>query len=248
MASTEKPAEDIRDHFLKLQKRCEEILTESFAGESAQLMASSRELHFEIDAWVDALETRKETQLLRTASLEYEFALLSLAQGQYRQAFKSLRLVLELSLQAVHLSANELALRAWLANQADTIWAAIVDEEKGIYSPQFVSIFFPDLKDDVPHYLGIAGSLYRECSECVHGNVPKHITLPTSLTFSKSIFDLWHEKAGFVARCIHFTLCLRYLCDLTPQQIAKLEPTLSERVGHISAIRQCLGGPTEPKI
>jgi len=69
----------------------------------------------------------------------------ALAQGHYRHAFKGLSLVLELCLQAVALSANELCLREWPDNRRDTVWGVIVDDANGVFSKQFAHAFFPSL-------------------------------------------------------------------------------------------------------
>ena len=102
---------DIRAYFKELQKKCDEILSASLTAPNDTLMASSRQFSLELGAWQQVLGKRREAELLRVAALEYEFALLALAQGHYRHAFKSLRLVLELCLQAVLLSSNEVGLR-----------------------------------------------------------------------------------------------------------------------------------------
>lgn len=236
---------DIKAYFQELQKKCDAILAVSLADPNAALIAASRQFSLEIDVWQQAISSRREAELLRTATLEFEFALLALCQGHYRHAFKSLRLVLELCLQAVHLSANEMRLREWLDNRSDTVWNAIVEDENGVFSQRFAQAFFPELAVHIPHYRSMAISVYRECSECVHGNMPKHVPLPASLAFDKDVFSLWHSKAAIVARVVHFSLCLRYLKDLNEAAVARLEPSLSDRLGHVTEIRNRLGGPTK---
>jgi hypothetical protein len=220
----ETPGSDIQAYFRALQSKCDNVLLTSLTAQNATLMASSRQFWLELEAWRKILDERLEAELLKVASLEYEFALLALAQGQYRHAFKTLRLVLELCLQAITLSANELRLREWLDNRSDTIWNQIIDEESGVFSKRFALAFFPDLAIHVQNYRSLAVSVYRECSECVHGNIPKHVPLPTSLEFDAEVFALWHSKSEIVARIVHFGLCLRYLCDLKDSEITTLEP------------------------
>ena len=245
-AASPKPQSfDIQAYFRELQKKSDEILATSLEDANAGLMASSRQFCVELAAWHQVTGIRRESELLRIAGLEYDFALLALAQGHYRHAFKGLRLVLELCLQAVSLSANELCLREWLDNRRDTVWSVIVDEQTGVFSKQFAQAFFPELASHVQHYRGLATSIYRECSECVHGNIPKHVLLPTSLAFDKDVFFLWHSKAAVVARIVHFGLCLRYLADLSDAEVSSLEPSLSDRLGHVAEIRSRLGGPTK---
>lgn len=229
--------------YQNLQEACGKILAESSDGDNARRLAEGHAYIQELESWAQVLEPRKECQLLGVAVREYQLALLALAQGLYRQAFKGLRLVLELCLQSVHLSAYQVELREWLESRKDTIWSTLVNTDNGVLSVRFALAFFPDLKDHVRHYHSLASQLYRECSECVHGNVPKHIILPDSLEFSGESFALWLEKAQNAALVIAFTLALRYLKELNDEELKVLEHDVVDRLGHIAAIRAHFGGP-----
>ena len=108
---------------------------------------------------------------------------------------------------------------------------------------RFARCSFPSLELHLASYGALAEQVYRECSECVHGNVPKHVPLPDSLAFSQNSFDLWHTKADVVALLFHFVLVMRYLQELSPVDIQKLEAALLARVGHVQEIRVAMGGP-----
>lgn len=236
---------DIKQYIAQLHKRCGQILTVSMTGANLGVVAGSHQFTYELSAWCKILENRTESELIKVATMEYELSLLALTQGHYRHSFKALRLVLEVSLQAVHLSVNEICLREWLDNSVDTFWSSIVNEDQGIFSARFTKAFFPELLKHVQHYRSLAITVYRECSECVHGNMPKYIPLPTSLDFNQDVFDLWHSKAEVVALIIHFALSIRYLSDLSERDIAVIEPFLTDRLGHIEEVRRLLGGPTK---
>lgn len=234
---------EITKYFNQLHEKCGQILIVSTQATNSTIVAESLQFATELERWSKVLEHRAESKLLKAAALEYQFALLALAQGHYRHSFKSLRLVLELALQAIQLSANEISLREWLDNRIDTNWSSIVDEDNGVFSKRFSNAFFPELSGHVQHHRGLSISIYRECSECVHGNTPKHIPLPLSLEFNQEVFNLWHAKAELVALILHFTLSLRYLTSLTESEIVVLEPFLNDRLGHLHEIRRLLGGP-----
>jgi hypothetical protein len=238
-------SESIAMHFGQLHEKCGKILENSMAGSNMELVARSHQFASELESWCKILNKRTEVELLKVATIEYTFALLALTQGHYRHSFKALRLVLELTLQAVLLSTNEICLREWIDNRIDTLWSSIVCEENGVFSTRFTKAFFPDLIIHVQHYRGMATSIYRECSECVHGNIPKHVPLPSSLEFNQEAFKLWHSKADIVAMILHFVLSLRYLRDLSENEILDIEPFLTDRLGHLEEIRQLLGGPTK---
>jgi len=236
---------DITKYFNQLHEKCGQILTSSMAGSNLEIVAGSHQFAYELQGWCNILDQRTEVELLKVAAMEYELALLALAQGHYRHSFKALRLVLELTLQAVYLSASEICLREWLDSRIDTIWSLIVDENNGVFSVRFAKAFFPDLITHVKHHQGLAISIYRECSECVHGNIPKHIPLPSSLDFNQEVFTLWHSKAEVVALILHFALSMRYLPDLSEKDIIEVEPFLTDHLGHLKEIRQLFGGPTK---
>ena len=134
-------------------------------------------------------------------------------------------------------------LREWLQNKKDTVWGVLVDRENGVFSMRFARCFFPSLEPHLAPYGALAEQVYRECSECVHGNVPKHVPLPDSLAFSSSSFDLWHAKADVVALLFHFVLVMRYFAELAGADVQKLEAALLARVGHVQEIRVAMGGP-----
>lgn len=228
--------------YKRLHDASGEIVLASLQAQYASLMAESHAFLPELERWAEVIKPNKEQHLFIVAAQEYQYALLALAQGLYRQAFKGLRLVLELCLQAIYLSAHKVELEEWLTNRKDTVWGAVVDENNGVLSIRFANAFFPDLKEDVRHHRGLAEQLYRECSECVHGNMQKHIPLPTSLTFSAESFELWHRKAAGVSLVIEFALSIRYLRDMPAEQMKTLEHDLLDRLGHVAAIRRRFGG------
>jgi hypothetical protein len=221
----------------RLHGQCSQTLDRSFQGENEALLGESYLFACDLDAWKKAIDGELEVRLVETAASEYVLAILNVCQGQYRNGFKGLRLVLELCLQSTYLSAN-LVLRAeWLKGEQDTIWATLVDADKGPLSVRSCRAFFPDLSEHVGHFRQIGQTLYRELSECIHGNVPNCIPLPTSLEFSQETFDLWHSKAKLVRLVVHFAFTLRYLNGLSAANRSPLETAVNEQLGHIAAIR-----------
>jgi len=76
-----------------MHDRCGKILAESFKEENNILIhAKSHNFISDIEKWIDILSERYEIRSLSYALQEYQFALLAVVQGQYRQAFISLRL------------------------------------------------------------------------------------------------------------------------------------------------------------
>ena len=101
-----------------------------------------------------------------------------------------------------------------------------MDKDKGVFSHKFCRAFFSELKDEVNHFSAITLKVYRECSEYVHGNRVVIDKIPNNLEYSKELFYEWNTKADIIRRVILFTLCLRYLKHLKPEDIKKIESTI----------------------
>lgn len=157
----------------------------------------------------------------------------------------SLRLFFELTLAAIHFSSMEVELRIWLRSERYIKWAALMDEESGVFSRRFARAFCEELVEETSTYATIASKIYRECSEYVHGTANTQGMLPNVLTYANGIFHEWNDKADSVRLVVSFALCVRYLGSLESEQRAKLESTIMDHVGHIPAIRAMLGGPKE---
>ena len=229
-------------HYQRLQEKCAEIMKQTFLiHENIDVQARSQQLLSELDGWAAAVTGESETLLLKAVCKELQYALLAVAQGQYREAFKGLRLVIELTLQIIHLSANRLELQEWLGGRRDTVWSQLADDENGVLSVRYAMAFFPDLEDSISHYRGLTKALYRECSECVHGNVPQYISVPDVFEFNQASFTLWHSKLDVAALVVNFALAVRYCHELGRDSLSTLEVALLDRLGHVSAIRHFFG-------
>lgn len=165
-----------------------------------------------------------------------------MCQSQYRNSFTGLRLVLELYLQGIFLSVDLLGLDEWLSSEKDTIWASIIDSSSGVFSKKFCRAFFPDLETFSGNFETMARTLYRELSECTHGNMPRSIVIPTSLSFNQDAFDMWMSKCATLRLVLHYSLTLRYLKELSTDQRFLMEGALVDQLGRIPAIRSYLGG------
>lgn len=227
----------------RLHQACTQAMSTSFDGGREAQLAQQFVFGAELEPWLSALAGRPEQALYEIAHREYFIAMLNLAQGQYRNAFKGLRLVLELHLQGILLSTDPIGLSEWLRNAKDTSWTAIVDEEKGVFSPRFAKAFFPALEDRMGAYRGVAKAIYKELSETTHGNVANAIHLPDSIGFSEDAFATWCEKAETVRSTVHFGLTLRYLSEFDGERTGLVETMLLDRLGSVAAVRERLGGP-----
>jgi len=231
-------------YYTKLHTECGNILETSFQTDN-ELCSISHHFILDFEKWIEALGERPEVYLLKMALREYQYSLLALLIGQYRQAFMALRLFLELSLSVVHFSANELDFRVWQRNEKDINWKILIDSDKGIFSKYFVQAFNENLVNEASHYKVMAEKVYRECSEYVHGNAYTHTMLPDKLEFIEEVFFDWQEKAKSVRLIVSFAFCARYLYFLNEDNRNLLEPIIMDELGHLDVIRSFFGGTTE---
>jgi hypothetical protein len=233
------------DYYENLHHACGEVLTESFAADTAGSHASSHSFVSDLEQWYALLKDRPEGPILKAALAEYQFALLAVVQGQYRQAFMALRLSFELIMGTSYFSANEFQLRQWLCGERDLVWSALIDAESGVLSKQFVKAFYEELAEEALQYRAMGQEVYRECSEYVHGNALTHTSLYGKVSFQQKAFDAWHDKARTVRLVSSFALCARYVYLTDSTNRSKLETVLIDNLGHMPAIRRILGAPVE---
>lgn len=226
-----------------LHRVCSETLAACFEEQHALMMNKSCGLCHDLSTWVRVLNRLQECLLYAKAEQEYLTAMLNLAQGQYRNAFKGLRLVLELCLQGIYLSANLVELKEWLNNSCDTNWSKLTNPDTSPLGTRFCKAFFPELSGNANNFLTMAVTVYRELSEAIHGNVPYHLPLPDSFEFCYEVFNLWHEKSETIRLLLTFCFCSRYLKDFSDDNRREVESICVDQLGHIESIRILFGGP-----
>ncbi|GAE65291.1 hypothetical protein H3Z85_19200 [Chryseobacterium indologenes] len=226
----------VKDHYEKLGKKALEIQNESLADEDLLLLSTNHAFLHDFAEWLDILKDRPEINILQNAIKEYQIGIFSNSLGLYQQAFMGLRFFLERTLVAILFSANEIELNLWKIGERDTYWNELLDKDKGIFSHKFCKAFFPELKDELNHFNVITSKVYRECSEYVHGNKTVIDKIPNSFEYSKELFHEWNSKADIIRRVILFTLCLRYLKHLKPEDVKKIENTITDEFKGITQI------------
>ena len=202
-----------------------------------QPLVTSHNYLLDYDKLKVAIDDRPEVSVLNLAVKEYQFALYALCSGQYRYAFGGIRLFFELMLSVVQFSAHEIDYHLWYKDKKDINWAALKNQETGIFSVNFIRAFNPDLADRGKQYSAIAESVYRECSEFVHGNALTHHNLPNDISFHEEAFSAWHTKASVMRIAIIFAFTSRFLNHIPHQKMLIIEPVIMEVLGHLQPIQ-----------
>lgn len=191
----------------------------------------------DLHCWRQVLVGRRELLILDLAATEYELSLLAVMRGDYRGAFIRLRLHIELICLSIYGSANRLDLEDWIGGIQDTSWNRLTEETSGVFSTRFCRSFCPELVPEAKHYRSIATALYRECSEYVHGNISVTPAIPVTLSYSDALVQLWTAKATNASLIVTFLLTMRYLSELSSEQVSKTSEIIMDRLGHIHFIQ-----------
>lgn len=228
---------ECENHYIRLNEACRDVLETSFANDPNGRQAKAHSFVQDLNAWSRILTSRSEGEIFLRSIQSYQFSLLSLVQGEYRHSLMALRLTLELSLLSVYLSAHEKKLREWVVGEETIWWRDITDKKDGLLSESFCKVFNEPLSDYVLEHRSLARKTYDECSQYIHGNFSATQTLPNRIEFSQDVFDFWHDHADTIQLIVQFSLCLRYLADLSSQGKESIKEGVIDSVGHISPIR-----------
>lgn len=224
--------------YLEVNRLCKEIIDKSFTEDFQSLLAQNHSFISDLNEWINVLKNQPEIVLYEIAFREYQYSLILVSQGFYRQAFSSLRFFIEHSLAALYFSTREMDLRLWMRGQQDIYWSNITDEQNGIFSSNYFNAFSPNLIDESSLFSQIARKIYRECSEYIHGNYLTSQTLPINLEFNETLFRDFQEKMETARVLVVFCLSARYLNFLDQESKRILESNIMDHVGHIIGIQE----------
>lgn len=235
---------DVSAHYHGLYQHSGGVLEEMLANAEAQAaLTTSHNYLLDYDRLKLAIASRPEVEVLNAAVKEYQFALFALSVGQYRHAFVGLRLFFELMLVTVQFSAHEIDYRMWNKDTKDINWNHLKDANTGVFAVNFIRAFNPDFSEYGKQYSAIAESVYRECSEFVHGNASTHLSLPASISFDKETCLAWHQKAETMRIVIVFAFSARYLRYIGLREQHGMEPVVLEVLGHLQAVQTIFSTP-----
>lgn len=236
---------NVAEHYCNLHQHSERVLREMLADSDAlEALTASQNFLLDYETILAAIIDRPEVDVVRAAVKEYQFALFALSVGQYRHAFVGLRLFFELMLVAVQFSAHEIDYRLWAKDAKDINWNALKDSQVGVFAVNFINAFNPSFSGNGKQYLAIAETVYRECSEFVHGNANTHASLPADIIFNKEVFLSWHQKASTMRVVVTFVFAARYLNYINSDATRNIEPIVSDVIGHLPAVQAVFSIPS----
>lgn len=225
-------------HYNSLLARSQDALTN--LQKDAERLAMFTLAHndaVDLDQLDKLVADRTEAPMYKLARLEYQHALYSVSTAQYRQAHAGLRLFLELSLCSILFSAHEIDTHLWLKGRKDAGWRSINCEDAGVFSEHFVGAFFEEMKEHCDQYQTLAGKLYRECSEFVHGNRQSFDGIDKEVSYNADILEAWADRADTARLLVKFAFISRHLKSASVNVRDELEELVLEDFGTLAAIQ-----------
>lgn len=201
------------------------------------LFASAHNEALDLDMLSRLLIDRAEEPMYQLARLEYQHALFSASIAQYRQAHKSLRLFIELALCTILFSAHEIDTHLWLRGKKDTSWKSINCENAGVFSKHFVGAFFEEMSDHSDQYRSLASTLYRECSEFVHGNRQSFSELGHHIAYNHDSLEAWMDRSDTATLLVRFAFMCRYLKSASSKTKSDLESIMLDDFGTLAEVQ-----------
>lgn len=237
---------DLKNYHLEICNNLETIINQSHT----QLdLGKYHVFSSDLLQWSDILKSqRAEMKVLENVAYELQFSVFLVSTGLYRQAFASLRLVLELALSGILFSSDEFYFRKWKQGLADISWSKITDKDTGIFSTTWFKAFCnsdPDQqdKDDIEKIAELAKETYRQLSGYVHGGNYTWETKDSHIVFNQTQLDLWKYLSDNTSRIILYSLLIRFSQDLSSDNLREVEECLINIIDDLKITKIILGRP-----
>lgn len=217
-------------HFTKINEMYGEVIKHSYQSQYAAKLANMFQFSEDLNSWCEVLSHYTDTTLLISALHEFELGFQAAVSGQYRFAFSANRYFVEQVCKFIYLSSNEFHLRQWKGGFRDISWNSITDNDSGIFSVNYIRVFYSEIESEGKHIFELISKLYRETSEFVHGNFLNIRLLPKNIEFNESLLEKWlsnMETAKFVAI---FLLCMRFSKGLNKKELGVLEDSIRDEL------------------
>lgn len=231
----------LHEHYKSLLAKGIELQDEMLTDrECIAAFSSAHNALNDIEKIVHVVSGRPESEMMLLAIRELQFGLLSASVAHYRHANISSRLFMEMMFGAIQFSAYEIKLRRWKINSQDLVWSSFVDKENGVFSNSFISAFSPDFAEYGREFLLIADSVYRECSEYVHGNINTHSEFDAPLKLDKHQLISWTDRVKSILVVTVFLFISRYSYTVDFKKYPEVEHIILDTLGDNQAVQTLL--------
>ena len=199
---------NIRDLMIRSSTSLSENAISSFEENSKEISEMMLSLEM-LDIWVSRLNTFEQNAILKEVCYDLLSSIYISAQGMYRNAYISLRSAIELGLSFIYFVDRNFEYLLWKINDYDMKWSVLKDENEGILSKRYLSLFLGE--QDVEELIQDIKNAYRQCSEYVHGKYKfMHTIDEQKIPYQKDKFICWSSMFLDVAKLMNILLTIRF--------------------------------------
>ncbi|WP_342557221.1 hypothetical protein [Lysinibacillus sp. FSL P4-0201] len=202
-------------NFLDIKKVIEKS-AESLTENTMKTVDNHGELYAEmlhylemLNLWSNKLDSYEPKAVLKEVCYDLLSSLYIAAQGMYRNAYICLRSALELGMSFIYFIDRNYEYLLWKANDYDMKWSTLKDNENGLLSKKYLSLFLGDFQVD--SLIENFKSVYRECSEYVHGKYKyMHTIEAQKIHYQKDKIELWSAMFIDIVKLLNILFTIRF--------------------------------------
>ncbi|MGW8423984.1 hypothetical protein ACWGJQ_00580 [Peribacillus simplex] len=163
-----------------------------------------------LNLWSSKLEVYDSNVVLKEVCYDLLSSLNIAAQGMYRNAYICLRSALELGMSFIYFMDRNYEYLLWKVNDYDMKWSTLKDNEKGLLSKKYFSLFLGE-DFQVDDLIEKFKSVYRECSEYVHGKYKyMHTIEEQKIHYQKDKIELWAAMFIDIVKLLNILFTIRF--------------------------------------
>lgn len=163
-----------------------------------------------LNLWTSKLQGYEQVAVLKEVCYDLLSSLYIAAQGMYRNAYICLRSALELGMSFSYFIDRNYEYLLWKANDFDIKWSTLKDSEHGLLSKKYFSLFLGDI--DISDLIEKFKSVYRECSEYVHGKYKyMHTIEEQKISYQKEKLEIWGAMFIEIAKLLNILYTIRFI-------------------------------------
>lgn len=198
-------------------KRAMEKSTETLTQNTLTTVDNHGELYAEmlhylemLHLWSDKLEEYEASAVLKEVCYDLLSSLYISAQGMYRNAYICLRSALELGMSFIYFIDRNYEYLLWKVNDYDMKWSTLKDSEKGLLSKKYFSLFL-GADAQVDDLIEQFKSVYKECSEYVHGKYKyMHTIKEQKIHYEKGKVEPWGVMFVDIIKLLNILFAIRF--------------------------------------
>ncbi|MGD2406309.1 hypothetical protein D9R10_08985 [Bacillus velezensis] len=164
-----------------------------------------------LNLWSSKLEAYNSNIVLQEVCYDLLSSLYIAAQGMYRNAYICLRSALELGMSFIYFIDRNYEYLLWKENDYDMKWSTLKDNEKGLLSKKYFSLFLGKDSIQIDDLIEQFKSVYRECSEYVHGKYKyMHTIEEQKIHYQEEKLETWSVMFIDITKLLNILFTIRF--------------------------------------